>query len=168
MSFRRGATVPRSKRGHGERGGIAAFTRVRPFVGIEPRPDRPVSLRMGLREGAMADNFGGQSLVVELRDEKRLFGDDRSRVPDTDRGGGGELNTVLARALDDSFPYLRYVDPHCNTAFSYLQMQPVLPELRRLQGFTRSDRESRVIARVIELAERCADRVHCYLVFLGD
>jgi hypothetical protein len=116
----------------------------------------------------MATNFGGQSLVVELRGEKSLFGDDRSRVPDTDRGGGGDLNTVLARALDDSFPYLRYLDPYCTTAFSQTQMQAVLPELRRLEGFTRSDRESRVIARVIELAERCADQVHCYLVFIGD
>ena len=116
----------------------------------------------------MGAGFGGQSLIVELRSEKSLFGGDPVRVPDADRGGGGELNAVLGRALDDSFPYLRYVNPYCNTAFSYVQMEAVLPELRRLRDFARSEREGRVIERVVELGERCLNQVHTYLVFIGD
>jgi hypothetical protein len=113
-------------------------------------------------------NFGGQSLIVELRTEGMLFGGSPTRAPESDRAGGEHLNAVLGRALDDSFTYLRHLDPYGNTVFSRIQMPAVLPELDRLMEFARNDNERRAISGVIELAQRCSEHVHTYLVFIGD
>ena len=111
--------------------------------------------------------FGGQSLVVELRNRDHLV-EVSSRVPDNDRAGGESLNKVLDRALDSSFLQLRNLDSDGDTIFSRLQMRDVIPELDRLRDFARSDVEKRTIEKILGLAKRCQAQSDSYLVFLGD
>lgn len=112
--------------------------------------------------------FGGQSLVVELLTEDRLYGRHASPVPDADRAGGPELNRILDRALDDGFTYLRYLDPFQDTIFNSVQMPAIIPELERLGGSAQTSAEQKAIDKVLALARRCAGSVHCFLRFVSD
>jgi hypothetical protein len=114
----------------------------------------------------MERGFGGQSLVVRLVEEVML---PRPSIPaDAPIAGGSPLNVVLGRALDESYVFLSGLDEYGDTIFNSLQMRAVIPELERLLTETRSDLERRTVQGVLDLAHRCANEVHMYLVFLGD
>jgi hypothetical protein len=112
--------------------------------------------------------FSGQSLVVVLLSERQLFAFVHKPVPDHNRAGGAELNSVLDRALDDSFVHLRYLDPYQHTVFSTVQMAAVIPELERLRTAVGTEAEARTLDAVIDLARRCAAQTHGFLAFIGD
>ena len=69
---------------------------------------------------------------------------------------------------NDEFPTIRFIDRYGDTIFNRLQMKAVLPELHKLRERARNDRERSVVAGIIRLAEKCAEDVHLYLVFIGD
>src|SRR5438874_2129635 len=121
------------------------------------------------RTREQSQGFGGQSLIVELRDERQVLGRDSGAVKDSERAGGPELNAILARGLDGGFTYLKDLDEYGTTIFNRLQLEQVLLELQRLRAAVETESEEHVLERVIELAERCrAGQPHCVLAFLGD
>jgi hypothetical protein len=107
--------------------------------------------------------FGGQSLVVELRDSRLS-----SPVADNERAGGPPLNAVLDRALPGDFRYLIMLDPYGGTIFNEHSMALLIPELEQLRTIARSDLEARTLDRVIWLAQRCANGEGSFLIFGGD
>ena len=70
-----------------------------------------------------------------------------------------ESNTDL-----ESFKLLRYLDAYGDTIFNRTQIDDLITDLKRLDKLVASP----TIAQVIELAERCKDKVHTYLCFNGD
>jgi hypothetical protein len=77
---------------------------------------------------------------------------------------GTDLGYLLPDFDDLSYPLLRLVDPYGDTYFSRYQMAGVLPEISRL----RLERPDDALTQLARLAEHCQDRVHSFLVFLGD
>jgi hypothetical protein len=76
------------------------------------------------------------------------------------------LSRVLPPTGDPDFPFLGLLDSYGDTYFSPLQMQAVIPEIRRLKDLSFGD--SDVLEALEELAEQCRDGTHVYLVFVGD
>src|ERR1700741_1400530 len=109
--------------------------------------------------------FSGQSLVVHLMSYSQLTDRDAPRTSEADWAGGPELNEVLWRHLDRSFTYLRHLDEYGMTIFNDRQMADVLPELERLAATAETDPESRVMKRIVELAQRCIEE-RVFLVFV--
>lgn len=70
----------------------------------------------------------------------------------------------VPEVTDQSFPYLRLLDPYGDTVFSRWQMVAVLPELERLALAHPSERMDAILG----LARICARDIHTYLVFKGD
>ncbi len=113
--------------------------------------------------------FFGQSLVVRLWYARALGrGGTGPLAEETRAGGGPVLNRLFVRSVDASYPYLAYVDEYDNTLFSKSQMAAVLPELERLSGMTRDDEEANEMAKILDLARRCATEPGFYFVFEGD
>lgn len=91
-----------------------------------------------------------------------------------------ETGTVLDQVFDEgaiarlsqSAPFdntacLRFVDPYGNTVFNRAQAAVLRSELDARLG-SAPDRDREALARIIELADRCADGVHRYVWFIGD
>ena len=77
---------------------------------------------------------------------------------------GSDLGTVLPQFDDLRYPLLRLVDPYGETLFSRYQMAALLPELERLKA----DRNDDLLDQLLRLAQRCRDRPHSFLAFVGD
>jgi hypothetical protein len=96
-------------------------------------------------------------ITVELRSS--IGGD----LIETLEPRGANVGDVMPEFDDERYPFLRYVDPNGDTAFSSYQMTAVIPELVRLHESS----HDAVLAEVVRLAEKCQGR-RSYLIFLGD
>ena len=76
---------------------------------------------------------------------------------------GWEL-AVAMPAFASDYPYLRLVDPYGRTCFSTFQMIEVVPEIERLAV----EKPLSVVRELLQLAYRCRDRTHTFMVFVGD
>ncbi len=76
---------------------------------------------------------------------------------------GRELIRSLPRVDDVRYAYLRFIDWADTTTFTRLQMNALIPEIRRLS----EERPSPVIDRLLLMAERCERTTHSRLVFHG-
>ena len=77
---------------------------------------------------------------------------------------GFELAALMPAFSDTDYPLLRLVDPYGDTYFSSYQMAGVIPELDRLV----LNDAAGLLAKVRELALRCRETSHAFLVFIGD
>ena len=76
------------------------------------------------------------------------------------------LSRLLPQQGDPDFPFLGLLDRYGDTFFSSLQMQAVIPEIRRLR--TLSGDADDLLSELEELAEQCRDGNHVFLIFVGD
>lgn len=77
------------------------------------------------------------------------------------------LHRVLERCQKDQ-PHLMEIDWNGDTTFNRLQMPRFLAEWETLAKHSQSPEETKLVAEVKELAERCDSGVHLYLKFIGD
>lgn len=98
---------------------------------------------------------------VTLEDERRAL---IERLEDPT----GVLNSVLPRADDLDFPFLRTIDPYGDTILNRPQMEPFLDEWRQLMKSNLTEEYFDVLRKVEGLAVRCENEVHLYLRFQGD
>ena len=97
------------------------------------------------------------ALTIELRDN--LGG-----VLDRKWEHASALAAAMPSFDSNDYPILRLVDPYGDTVFSSYQMAAVIPELERLA----SSRDGPGIAEVLQIALRCRNDPHTFLVFIGD
>lgn len=87
-------------------------------------------------------------------------------------GRAGEVDGATPAYLPDfdcdQFPTIRFIDRYGDTIFNALQMQAVVPELRKLRERARTRQEKSVVDGIIELAQECTKEAHRFLVFVGD
>jgi hypothetical protein len=101
----------------------------------------------------------GMSIRLENRQGKAT-----EEIPD--------LESLLSRFFpswdDQSYHFLRYIDPWGETVFNHLQMDELISELRRVR-LAASTEEQRAFVDAIEgLASRCKAGEDIYLKFIGD
>ncbi len=99
-------------------------------------------------------------LTIELRDSG---GEVLDRI--FDEGSLGRLRPPLD---DSSSPCLRFVDPCGDTVLNPWQAAALSVELKAILGGVADADDCDRVMRVIELAGKCADRVHVYMWFIGD
>ncbi|MGH9745887.1 MAG: hypothetical protein ACRD59_07235 [Candidatus Acidiferrales bacterium] len=83
-----------------------------------------------------------------------------------------DLESLLSRFFpswdDESYHFLRYIDPWGETVFNHLQMDELISELKRVR-LKASTEEQRAFVDAIEgLASRCKEGDGLYLKFFGD
>lgn len=76
------------------------------------------------------------------------------------------LSRLLPLQGDPDFPFLGLLDRYGDTVFSSLQMQAVIPEIRRLRD--RSGDADDLLTELEQLAEECREGNHVFLIFVGD
>jgi hypothetical protein len=102
---------------------------------------------------------------VELRTESGQVVRD---LPDP-AGGSFDAAGDFDRLLSDVRGLLRYVDPYGDTVFNRIQMPDLISDVDMLGR--REDVkpiESRGLARLRIMAERCRETPHLYVWFIGD
>jgi hypothetical protein len=67
----------------------------------------------------------------------------------------------------DAYPMLSGVDPYGNTVFNQLQLPKVIEEIERMIEALGGPKPISPLGKLLDLARR-AERVHTYLVFVGD
>ena len=97
--------------------------------------------------------------TIELRTENGVILD---RVLDE-----GAIALLGEAASFDDTVCLRFVDPFGDTVFNAAQAAVLSREVEARLG-SAGEGDGETLARVVELADRCADEVHRYLWFLGD
>ena len=82
------------------------------------------------------------------------------------------LNAALDRVLpvfeDASFPLLRFIDPYGDTLFNGNQMHGFLTEWDRIILTLGNGDDRKFFLRVREMAEKCKEKPHVFLRFIGD
>jgi hypothetical protein len=116
--------------------------------------------RSGVRRSAVVDDDPMVTFqTIELRAENGLVLD---RVVDE-----GAIARLSQAAPFDNTVCLRFVDPYGETVFNAAQAAVLGRELEARLGSTgEGDRE--MLARIVELTDRCAGEVHRYVWFIGD
>ncbi|MCW3125636.1 MAG: hypothetical protein JWO03_1294 [Bacteroidetes bacterium] len=87
----------------------------------------------------------------------------------TDENGNPESNLVIWETFKgdtsiEAYVLLKYIDPHGDTTFNTLQIADLISDMIR---FKKTESCPAADA-IIELANRCRNEVHTYLVFYGD
>jgi hypothetical protein len=82
--------------------------------------------------------------------------------------GVGEKGFWLATARRENYLLTTFIDLYGQTVFNRLQMPALIEEFQRLRADVPSEAARDSLTRIIELAERCQNEVHLYLVFVGD
>ena len=77
------------------------------------------------------------------------------------------LHNLLERCLADE-PRLREIDWNGDTTFNRLQMPRFLAEWEIVARRAKNTDETKLVAEIKRLAEKCADGLHLYLKFIGD
>ncbi len=78
------------------------------------------------------------------------------------------LHRVLPSHDDESYQCLRFVDWYGDTIFNYLQMEPLLKDLKRVNAAVTSNEDRRLLSEIAGLAQKCRSERHLYLKFMGD
>lgn len=73
-------------------------------------------------------------------------------------------NLLFDEDYKSKFQLLKYLDPYGDTVFNKNQMDILIADLLLLQKKS----ENKVVREIIELARKCKDGIHMYLVFYGD
>ncbi|MCX6022024.1 MAG: hypothetical protein NTZ05_09910, partial [Chloroflexi bacterium] len=73
------------------------------------------------------------------------------------------LHRVLPSHDDESYQCLRSVDWYGDTVFNYLQMDPLLKELKRVSAAVTSNKDKRLLTEIADLAQKCRSERHLYL-----
>ncbi len=101
----------------------------------------------------------GMSIRRENRDGKAI-----EEIPD--------LESLLSRFFpswdDESYHFLRYIDPWGDTVFNHLQMDELISELKRVRLRATTEEQRAFVDAIEGLAARCKDGDGLYLKFLGD
>lgn len=100
-------------------------------------------------------------LVVELRSAD---GEVLERIGRADYS----LERLLPESNDTEFCFLRYIDEYGDTYFSSLQAVGLLPEIENLRRRAVSQQSKRLVDELAQLAEKCQQGAHLFLVFVGD
>ncbi|MGA8143146.1 MAG: hypothetical protein WB987_04565 [Candidatus Acidiferrales bacterium] len=83
-----------------------------------------------------------------------------------------DLESLLSRFFpswdDESYHFLRYIDPWGETVFNHLQMDELISELRRVRLKASTEEERAFVDAIEGLASRCKESDGLYLKFLGD
>jgi hypothetical protein len=83
-----------------------------------------------------------------------------------------DLESLLSRFFpswdDQSFHFLRYIDPWGETVFNHLQMDELISELRRIRARASTEEERAFVDAIEGMATRCKDGEGLYLKFIGD
>lgn len=84
----------------------------------------------------------------------------------------GDPANILHKLLpyDDNGPTkcLQFIDWYGDTIFNRIQMPHLIEEFTVLLKRVAGTEEKTLLARIIEMAQRCRDDVHLYLKFYGD
>jgi hypothetical protein len=78
------------------------------------------------------------------------------------------LHRLLPQFDEVEYPYLRFIDRYGDTIFNGLQMSLFLDEWSRIIKKANGEEEKKIVLYINELALRCQQGVHLYLVFYGD
>jgi hypothetical protein len=101
----------------------------------------------------------GMSICLETRDGKAT-----EEIPD--------LESLLSRFFpswdDQTYHFLRYIDPWGETVFNHLQMDELIFELRRIRSKASSEEQCAFVDAIEGMAGRCKDGDGLYLKFIGD
>ena len=83
-----------------------------------------------------------------------------------------DLESLLSRFFpswdDESYHFLRYIDPWGETVFNHLQMDELISELRRVRLKASTEEERAFVDAIEGLAARSKEGDGMYLKFLGD
>lgn len=71
---------------------------------------------------------------------------------------------VKVKISEKEFKLFQYIDSFGNTTFNRLQMDDLISDLSKLKLVEDNSK----IVELIELAEKCKNGIHYYLVFYGD
>jgi hypothetical protein len=69
---------------------------------------------------------------------------------------------------DPSYPMLQHIDQYGNTIFNGLQMRELLVEWDRLTQTLTDASQVKVALEIRRLAEKCQQKPHTFLRFIGD
>jgi hypothetical protein len=76
---------------------------------------------------------------------------------------------ILHRVLpQDGDSILSGIDWYADTTFNGQQMRQVVPALQELIDRESDPEAKELLSAILKMAERCADWVHLYLIFVGD
>ena len=125
-------------------------------IGVDPRHN----CRSGVRRSGVVDDDPRVTFqTIELRTESGVVLD---RVLDE-----GAIARLGEAASFDYTVCLRFVDPFGDTVFNAAQAAVLSREVEARLG-SAGEGDGETLARIVELAERCAGEVHRYLWFVGD
>lgn len=82
-----------------------------------------------------------------------------------------DLHDFVDRAVEAAGPesrLLRYADPYGDLLLNSRQADDFLHDWHRARELLRGDADEATWSAVVELAERCREGVHKYLLLLGD
>ncbi len=78
------------------------------------------------------------------------------------------LDRALPSCYDESYPFLRHIDPYGDTVFNRLQMDSFLAEWKRLGETLQAAEERDLLGEIERLANQCQRQPHSYLKFYGE
>jgi hypothetical protein len=80
----------------------------------------------------------------------------------------GLLMPLIPPLNDKNYYCIKYINPYGDTVFNYLQMDDFISELKQIKSNSSDEKVKELIDKIIQLAERCKQKVHTYIKFYGD
>jgi len=78
------------------------------------------------------------------------------------------LKNYIPDISNKNFYCLKYVDIYGDTVFNKLQMNDLIKELKIIQENNKSNEINLFLEKLLDLANKCKNKVHLYLKFYGD